>query len=151
MVSEDVKQGFGASSFVGNSSRPRSDARSAAPQPPPEAEIAVNQLADSFRQMLMRAVETDPSQLQALSSLVASMGLQAKDGASQQEIDKMAKSLSSLSVGKARGVQLLSNRVPCVAVRIGVSLFSDVTCRDSTPNCLTEVSSTARYTAEQWQ
>jgi hypothetical protein len=113
MVSADGHPTF-EPAFIERTSRPEpasDDARFAAPHAAPEAKNAVNQLADSFRQILLRAVETDPSQLQMLTEMVSTMGLQVGDGASQQEIDKMAKSLSNLSVAKQpQGVQHRSVR-----------------------------------------
>lgn len=114
MVSADGKDSSFAASFVGRAPRSPAQASGAAP----EAANAVNQLADSFREMLMRAVETDPSQLQALTSLVSRMGVEA-GGPSQGEIDKMAKSLSGLSVGRnPQGVHLWAFIQPCSRTHI---------------------------------
>lgn len=100
----------GKGSHSGSPDEPTFEPSAGAPDAarPEAAATAVNQIADSFREMLMRAVETtNPSQLAALTNMVSTMGLQAGDGVSQQEIDKMAKTLSSLSVGRLpQGVQL---------------------------------------------
>lgn len=97
MVSASGNASFG-SDFSGRSSRPAADTRSGAQDARPEAANAVNQLADSFREMLMRAVETDPSQVHALTDMVTKMGITA--GAGQKDIDKMAQSLNCLSVDR---------------------------------------------------
>ena len=110
MVSAGGSASFG-SEFSGRGSRPGADAPSTAQDARPEAANAVNQLADSFRELLMRAVETDPTQVQALTDMVTKMGLKAGDGPSQEDIDKMAQSLTRLTVDRQpTGVQLDSIR-----------------------------------------
>ena len=110
MVSAGGSASFG-SDFSGPGSRPGADAGSTAQDARPEAANAVNQLADLIRELLILAVETDPSQVQALTDMVTKMGLKAGDGPSQEDIDKMAQSLTKLSVDRQpAGVQLDSLR-----------------------------------------
>lgn len=99
MVFADGNPAFG-STFGARFSSPEAGATSSVSNAPPDAAKAVDKLAESFREMLMRAVESDPSQVRALTSLVSNLGLEAGDGTSQQEIKKMTESLNKLSVGK---------------------------------------------------